>query len=64
MKNLLAFAMVVSLGLFCAVGCQPAKSDKPADKPAATSATDTETKAAPKAEGEAAKAAPAEEKKK
>ena len=63
MKKLLAFAMVVSLGLFCAVGCQPPKSDKaPADKQPAASATGGETKAATKTDGEAAKPAAAEKK--
>ena len=35
MKKLVAFAMILSLGLFCAVGCKPAPKDTPADKGAA-----------------------------
>ena len=34
MKKLVAFAMILSLGLFCAVGCKPApKENKDAEKP-------------------------------
>ena len=31
MKKLVAFAMILSLGLFCAVGCKPAPKDTPAE---------------------------------
>jgi hypothetical protein len=47
MKKLVAFAMILSLGLFCAIGCQAKKAEKPAAKPAVT-------KEEPKVGGEAA----------
>jgi len=36
MKKLVAFALVLSLGLFCAVGCTPKKDTKDAKKDTTT----------------------------
>ena len=57
MKKLVAFAMILSLGLFCAVGCQKEEKKAPPAKAAAGAAEQ------PKAGAEApAPAKPAEEK--
>jgi hypothetical protein len=67
MKKLVAFAMILSLGMFCAVGCnKPApKKDKDAAKPAAAAEKDkapAKEAAAPADKPADAPAAPAEEK--
>ena len=36
MKKFVAFAMILSLGLFCAVGCKPAETKKVDKKPDVT----------------------------
>ena len=68
MKKLVAFVMVLSLGLFCAVGCNKpaAKKDKDAGKtPAAAKDTKADEKAgeAKHAKADEKAAAPTEEKK-
>jgi hypothetical protein len=64
MKKLVAFALVLSLGLFCAVGCGKAAAPAKKDAPKAGAAAGDVKKDAPKAGGAAAPDVKKEEPKK
>jgi hypothetical protein len=61
MKKLVAFAMILSLGLFCAVGCnKPAAPAKPPVKPPVATPVDKPAADAPAAKPAGDAAAPTE----
>jgi hypothetical protein len=58
MKKLVAFAMILSLGLFCAIGCSKPAEKKAGTPPAGAAAPAAGDKAAPAAPATPDKAAP------